>query len=428
MTTKLSPADIDALSGRAKRYEVPCEKGHPLWIRVEPKGSKTFVCRTRIGGKNVRKTIGKVSEWKLTEAKRKARIIDEDARLNGGADHLAEAKAVVEAQVSTQRETVEWAWRAYMDREGSHLVSAKEKRTHWTRSIAPAWGQRMLNSITKRDIVSLLDAELESARLRKETGTSANNLHKTVKRFLNWSMGQGYLDANPAIGIEKRIDESLHRRPPRPLNDQELVWLFRALDQHKGRRADAAELLLRSVCRLATIYDADRINLCEAGLLLPKTKNGTPFMLPLTATMRALAGEPGNGLIFPGNLTYKAKLIESLRETMTASAAEDGFNGTFVGEFFEGRKRNPHYWSAHDFRDTATMWFKNQRTETGMPIYPKEVREAMLNHRSRSVEATHYNDDASDPFWEYAPRKFAGAAWNAHLDAVKVEALSRTDD
>lgn len=134
-----------------------------------------------------------------------------------------------------------------------------------------------------------------------------------------------------------------------------------ALDQHKSLRADAVELLLRSVCRLSNIFQADRANIGSDGLLLPVTKNGSPFMLPLTPDMRALIGETGAGLIFPGDLTCKKRLIEDLRRTMNDIARSGGFNGDFTREFFKDGTRNPHHWSAHDFRATAMMWFKSQR-------------------------------------------------------------------
>ncbi|WP_114227017.1 MULTISPECIES: tyrosine-type recombinase/integrase [Sphingomonas] len=430
---KLSAARIADMEVTGKRYEKAVEPGSPLWVRVEAtadrsgKARSKYVCRTVIDRKSVRKIIGPVSEWTLSEAKRKALAIDADARDNGGAEHLATAKAVVGAQTGPCPNSVAEKFLDYMETEGKHKVSSKEKWTHYWRSIEPQWGARPVTSIAKRDCVALLDLELKAAKARGETGTSANNLHKVLARFFNWVAGQGYIEVSPMTGLKKKIDVSLTRRPPRPLNEQELIWLFQALDRLAGPRANAIEFLLRSVCRIGNILDAKKENVGERGLLLPKTKNFTALMVPLTDSMKALLGDTeGAGNIWPGHLRRKAGFVdEELRPMMEEIARADGFNGTFNVEHFADKTRNLDFWTPHNFRDTATTWFENQLDADDDPLFPDHVQKAMLNHRPGSTKDKHYSAVALDPLWMYGARKKAGAAWNAYLDAVKAKALDQ---
>ena len=58
-----------------------------------------------------------------------------------------------------------------------------------------------------------------------------------------------------------------------------------------------------------------------------------------------------------------------------------------------------------------------------MPMFPREVQEACLNHREGGVGAI-YNADVESPYWALAQRKRAGAFWNNCLDRLKAEALA----
>lgn len=443
---KHNPASIAKLVPRDTRYEEPVEKSHPLWVQVEPNGNKFYVCRARINGKSQRKRIGKVAEWTLTYAKVRANAMNDDAEAGGG-ETWKTAKTVVDALPVGAKCTVGAAWSYYMEAEGAQKASGDSKASFYRRFVEPVWGERLISTIDRDDCALLIDKHLTDHKAADPNyrGVATNHLVSHLSRFFRWSCREGYaktrLKSSPMAEVVKPTNEKQLRKKVRPLSEQELDWFFKALAAHasgEGAKrgsepqreiaARAVEQLLRSVCRRDNIFAATWGQVTEAGLFLPKTKNGTPLMVPLTDSMKVLMGKrPADALdtdaIFAGCTTWLARSLDDIRERMTAIAAKVGFNGDFAAKLIGG-KPNPHRFVLHDFRSTATMWFKNQRHDDGMPKYPGEVRKAMLNHREASVEGLHYNDDAEDPYYMFAERKVLGVAWSDYLDTVKAKALA----
>lgn len=405
--------------------------------------SNSYLWRGRVNGKPVSKrvrhpngAVGTTDNMTKTDARRVAKDMAADAA-NGTGRHFA--------VTPSGGVTVEQAWDFYWRREASTLRSKGEKRTHWTTVIKPEWGNKPLASITKRDCSTLVEKRLAAALEAGETGTAANNLMKTLKRFFAWCADEGYgatgLEQSPMDGLKRKpVDVKRTKRGSRALDEAELRWLFRAFESYattlghreiavsKRRVVEAQEFLLRSLCRREDILAARWGWLQSDGLMIPRTKMGFPLLLPLTASMRALIGErpkdaADDAPIWSLSVSHIAHEHADIRDHMTRVARRDGFNGDFSTPKFDGQ-HNPHYWTAHDYRDSGKTFLARQmRDEDDMPMFPREVQEAMLNHREGGVGAI-YNADIASPYWALAQRKRAGAFWNAFLDRVKAEALA----
>lgn len=433
------------MASRAKEYQKE-RRDHPLgdgcYLDTQ---SRTYIWRGRVAGKSARRAIrhpqtnmiATIATMSKTEAKRIAKGMTVDARRGEGV-----FAPEPDSPASSEGITVQHAWAMYWMREASMLASSRQKKAHWEKVIQPQWGHRPLSSITDDDCCELINAAVALAESRNESGTAANNLFKTLQTFFNWCRGRGRpstrLKVSPMDGMERPIDVTRTKRPARALDEQELIWLFRALaeyaaapglraDANNARAAQATECLLRSMCRRSDIFAARWPWLQEDGLLIPKTKNSYAFLLPLPPSMRALIGDAsGFGPIWGSGMDRVAHTIEAVRRTMTGIAAKEGFSGDFSEEYLNKAKRdrNPYHFTLHDFRDTAKGWLARQlRTDDDMPRYPLEVQEACLEHREKGVGAI-YNANLSDPRWAYAQRKRAGEAWNAYLDTVKSKALA----
>jgi integrase len=422
---------------------------HNLYLDPLADGSKSYVWRGRVMGKPTRKvlrhpTTGAVATTAnitLTEAKRIAKDMIADAANGGGRYFPIEHGTGI---------TVRDAWDAYMKRDGSKLKSAGEKRSHWTRFIAPAIGRKKLVNVDRDDCADIIGGLLAMADEKGENGNAALNLQKNMKRFFNWCADEGYsvtrLKASPMAAMRKRpIDVNLTKRPARSLTRLELKWFFMALDRfattvgHKQtvegqrRNADATEALLRSMCRRNEVMAATWAEVLQDGLMVTadRAKNNHPILVPWSPAFRALIGDrPDDATdaenIFGYSAGHLSRVIEDVRVLMTEIAAADGFNGDFVPEFFgegDGKERNPFYFTLHDFRDTAKTWMQDQRRADHEPEFSKETQEACLNHREKGTGAI-YNAALDDPYWFYAQRKRAGEAWNGYLDAIKAEALA----
>jgi hypothetical protein len=477
---------IKALKPRAARYDVPYERGAALHIRVEPTGAKSFLYRGRDkSGAGRKKILGKIcgaggkpipDAISLTTAKR---LADEmrTANVDNGVFlpepirayfesrqtaqesqeplrpllltstqllWLCEAVQGVPAQPVEQEEgpTVEDAWRLYMEREGGKRGkrTAEGKERIW-RNHLHVWASRPIRSITDDDCVGLLECKLKEAHARGEFGTGVNHVHKAMTRFFNWCMTHGRgatgMRSTPMLGIPKVVDETLTKRPPRPLSAQELRWLFQALAEFARvgggkflpdtakRAAQALEFLLRSGCRRGNIFDALWGHVEAHGLFLPKTKNSTPLMVPLHPSMAALIGKretttPDHALLWDAGDSFIGRAYEIVRQIMNRLAHAEGWNGDFTKEFIDG-ERNLTYTTLHDFRDSLTTILSRPPFRVA-----SDDREALLNHRPATVESKHYNGDAQDAFWKIEERTEAGALWNDYLDRVKAEAINPT--
>jgi hypothetical protein len=408
--------------------------------------SGSYLWRGRVNRRPVSKrlrhpsgAVATIDNMTKTEARRTAKDIAADAA-NGTGRHFG----VTSRNAGAGGVTVEKAWSDYWKREASKLGSSGQKHTHWTTIIQPEWGDRELSSITKWDCSKLVDKRLNEALDAGQAGTAANNLQKTLKRFFAWCADEGYgatgLDVSPMGGLKKKaVDVKKTKRPSRALAEAELRWLFRAFEsyvatvghketpENKRRIVEAHESLLRSLCRREDVFAARWGWLRDDGLLIPRTKMGHPLLVPLTPAMRTLIGKrpadaDDDSLIWSFSVSHIAHGIESIREHMTGIARADGFKGDFSTGKFDG-DHNPHYWTLHDFRDTGKTWMGRQMREDDMPLYPREVTEAMLNHREGGIGAI-YNADIESPYWALAQRKRAGEAWNSFLDRVKMEALA----
>lgn len=400
----------------------------------------SYLWRGRVNGKPKSKRIkhpqtgavATTTNMTLTEARRIAKAIAGDVAGGGERFFPKPAEGI----------TVRDAWKLYWDREAKILSSSKEKDSHWRRIIEPAIGDRIITTLdTDADLGALVERHLQAAYANGEKGNATLNLFKNLSAFFAWCEGRGRaatgVKVSPMRGLVKPIDPKRNKRPARALGEQELIWLFAALDRYSKapcrsdgraqriRDCEATEVLLRSMCRRNEIFDRSWDDLSDEGLFIPKTKMGYPLLLPLTDSMRAIIGEkPEKGdRIFVAKSDWLAHTIEDIRPIMTEIAQEAGSNADFHTPDFDGEP-NPSYFTLHDFRDTAKTWMGRQMREDEEPMFSRETQEACLNHREKGVGAI-YNADLDDPRWALPQRKRAGALFNAYLDGLKAKALEQ---
>jgi len=378
--------------------------------------SKSFVFRGRVSGKQVRKVLLNpvtglpctVENTTVTEARRYVADMKGDAA-NGGKKHFAH----IDAKPKPGDWTVKQAWEAYMKAEGSQRRerTVEAKKALWTRFIEPAWGDRAVRTISRRDCMALLSDVRQGFEAKGQQGTTTNVLHSNLGAFFKWCLGRIELgvETDPMFGVPRPVKEKPD--PPRPLTTDELKTFFRAAAEVRATRAraiDAVEFLLRSSCRRNEIFDAQWGWLREDGLMIPaeKSKNGCAILVPLTDTMKALLGErpdsaSDNDRIFVNGSRWLSDGFEVLRDKM-------GFHFTL-----------------HDFRDTFMTLMEEPQNEYDQPLFPMETRDACLNHRPGGVGAKHYHGGIREPRWFYAQRRGAGIFWNRWLDELKADALSQ---
>ena len=108
----------------------------------------------------------------------------------------------MEAKDSVRAAVDEWIKRDQADNR-----TVGEVRRVMEREVMPAWGDRALASIRKRDVIELIDGIAD-----RGAKIAANRALAYVRRFFNWCAGRDLIEANPAQFVEKPA----RRGPPRP--------------------------------------------------------------------------------------------------------------------------------------------------------------------------------------------------------------------
>jgi integrase len=235
------------------------------------------------------------------------------------------------------------------------------------REIMAKWGSRDIQSISKRDVIEVLDAIVD-----RGSPVTANRLRAHLNTLFNWAKGRDIIQATPLDGIKPPAPEKARDRVLTPYEIR-LFWqatagmeypfrpLYRVLVLTGQRLREVAEMTWQEV-------DGDTWTLPGS-----RSKNGDEHVVPLSPEVVAiLEALPRIGrFIFtttgksPVSGFTRAKervdrlMIETANRTLTASA-----DPVAIPPF-----------TIHDLRRTAATGMAGLR-------FPPHVVEAVLNHRS----------------------------------------------
>ena len=269
---KFTDRTIAALSPPAhgQRAEYADTETDGLRLRVTSSGIKTFSLLRRIrNGPMERVTLGRFPDAYKTEgAQKKAK------QLNG---IIADGANPAEVKRAHKGEpTFDGLFKEYMDRH------AKLRKRTWREDdqkyrdyLEKSLGRKKVSRIASADL-----AAIHSAITRAGHPTVANRVKDLVSSVFGRAMAWGYLNSNPAKGIEDNSEKSRERF----LKPGELPRLFAALDgEANGAFRDYFLLALLTGARRNNVVAmrwAD-IDLERGEWLIPITKNGEPQRLPL---------------------------------------------------------------------------------------------------------------------------------------------------
>ncbi|MCA3439243.1 MAG: integrase arm-type DNA-binding domain-containing protein [Rhodobacter sp.] len=386
MAKALTPKSIEAAKPDPdKRREVPDPALSGLYLVIQPSGVKSWALRYRHGGKPAKLTLGR---WPLmTLAAARAAAADAIGAVEHGDNPAAEKRATKAAKLEAQlsdRDKIRTLIAQFDKRHLSGLKSGATVRRELDRFVASVWGDRDIHSITKRDVIDLLDGIADSGRV-----VTANRVRAYLCKFLNWAVERDILPLSPATGVKPVAKETSRDRV---LSDDEIRWLWAACEAEGFPWGPLGKVLLLTGQRLGEVVritdseiDGDMWRLSAA-----RTKNGRAHDVPLSDPARAvLAGAP------------RIKSDKTYIFTTTGSTPLSGFHkgrarlaGAMVqvaGKEFGEPVDIPH-WTFHDLRRTAA---------TGMARLGIAVRvtEAVLNHVSGTgggIVAVYQRHDFAD--------------------------------
>jgi hypothetical protein len=149
--------------------------------------------------KNKRLSLGKYPALSLSKAR--AEVEATRALVRKGSDP---AKDRSEQKLRAQVEEATPA--LTFDRLADLYLSnyAKKRKSSWTndegylkRDVRPAWGSKLVDSVTKADAASLL------MRITERAPVSANRVRSILVTLFQWAIDEGLLPTSPMVGVRK---------------------------------------------------------------------------------------------------------------------------------------------------------------------------------------------------------------------------------
>lgn len=211
--TRFTNQYIKALRPKGGRYAVQEPGG--LGLRITPNGSKTFYFRYRFLGRQRRMTLGLFPDLSLKEAREKR----DDARkllnrkTDPGDQATQERKADIEA--GTVQELVD----EYLEKWAKiHKKSWQEDVRVLNKEVIPGWGKNKAKSITRRDVIKLLDKIVA-----RGAPISANNTFAIIRRMFRFGIERDLIETTPCYGIRKPAKS---QQRDRVLSDKEIKLLW----------------------------------------------------------------------------------------------------------------------------------------------------------------------------------------------------------
>jgi integrase len=246
-----------------------------LVFRVAPSGIKSWSLLYRRQGDNKRRRValGRFPGLSLAAARAKAVRLKE--AIAEGADPAAPPQEIKTV------ETIGDLLDRYL--KDSRPPSAKwgtEVERIFRKDVRPAIGTRKIDNIKRTDILAILN-EIKD----RGAGISANRALAAIRRAFSWAVAEGYLQANPALGIAPRAKE---KSRDRALSEPEIPTFWTGLDD--ARMPDGTRLALRLALvtgqRIGEVCGAlkSEFNLDRGEWQIPpsRTKNRKPHFVPLS--------------------------------------------------------------------------------------------------------------------------------------------------
>ncbi len=359
-----------------KRLEIP-DGGLPgLYFVVQTSGGKSWAVRYRspATGKPAKVTLGKYPLLGLVEAREAARTAMRAVAegIDPGAVKKAEKAAAPER---IDRDRVTTVADEFLKRHASKNRTAAETKRQFEREILPAWGQKLIQDVTRRDVIDLLDKIAD-----RGSPIMANRVLATVRKLGNWAVSRDIIQASFAAGV-KPVEAERSRE--RILSDNELRWFWKATEKLGQPFGPLFRLLLLTAQRRDEVGDMRAREIDGQKWVIPaeRAKNGRAHVVHLSeaaiATLYSVKRIAGRaGYIFtttgerPASGYSKAK--ERLDRLMLAIAREE-----VAAAGGDPERVAIAHWTLHDLRRSAASGMA--RIGVNLPVIEK-----VLNHVSGS--------------------------------------------
>ena len=364
-SARLSAAKVRQALAAGKYYD-----GNGLFLRVEPTGSKRWVQRLTVHGKQREIGLGAAELVTLAEARDAA--IENRKLARAGGDPLAARHAKV--ALPTFDEAVQKVIELYSPTWRNAKHAAQFRNTLATYA-GPIIGAKLVSEVTSADVLRVLTPIWTS---KAET---ARRLKQRIGTVMKWAVAAGYRNDDPSAALTQALPKSgrkVEHRKSLPYQD-----VAGCIETIKGSAAAmstklALEFLILTAARSGEARGAtwDEIDLDGKLWHIPgdRMKGKVEHIVPLSSKAVEVlmdARQLGNvGLVFPG--VKAGKPLSDM--TLSKLIKELGYAC-----------------DVHGFRTSFRTWVQ-EKTNT-----PFEVAERALAHKTRNaVVAAYARSDLMD--------------------------------
>jgi integrase len=334
-----------------------------LHLRLSSSGTASWAVMYRVGGKQVRETLGTVADIsKVTEARRLAELSIEVA--SKGVNPVEKRR---DDAARAAKNTVAAAVEAFLrERAADKNWRDKTKSGHrqiFEHDVIPAWGDRPVSSITDGDVLALLKKKRTGRDRRHSTATGGarvqgNRVLTRLHTFFRWAVREKLIESDPTADIEKTTETSRDR----VLTDGEIKMFWQATETINPTFRAMFRLLLLTGQRVNEVggTTASEVDLDTHQWTLPATrsKNGKAHVVHLSAMAMAV---------------IKTVLPAGKRDALGVLPSETARPKARVAAAMGA----PH-WVLHDLRRTATTLLARLGVEP-------HVADRVLNHTQGTI-------------------------------------------
>lgn len=375
---------IQSATVKSNRQEIADAGVRGHYLVIQPTGAKSFAVRYRLDGKAVKQTIGSYPKVSLKDSREEARRIL--AAVDEGGDPQAEARIANDDFLI--KNVFEDFLKRYVEKNNAPNV-AKRRRKIFEAEILPAWGNRHVAEIKRRDVVKFIDEIID-----RDAPVQANRTFSFLKKFFNWCIDRDVIEHSPMNRMKEPSDEESRERV---LTEDEIRLVWHAAEKEGYPFGPAIQLLILSAQRRQEVGGARRQEFggsADFGSNLPvwtipkgRTKNRkSDHVVPLTEWMDQLfSSQPviaGDFDFIFTNFQKKASTGWSkCKERMDAAILKMKREEAEARGEDASKVQPMNDWRFHDLRRTAATFMASNQIK----VLP-HVIEAVLNHKSGAVK------------------------------------------
>lgn len=365
-----------------------------LSLRVGAR-ARTWYVRYRVNGTHRRHKLGSYPRLSLADARDAAKDIL--SKVDAGSDPAAE---------KARRRTGERTMRALV----SEVLAAKKVHTRPVthaeyerlikRDILPVWGDREAGSITRREVVQLIEA------VARRAPVTANRLLDAINIVFNAGLRRDFpdLESNPAHLVVPPAPETPRDRY---LTRDELKAVWRATEGENPITRAIFRLAFLTAQRVGSVLRMQWSLIDGDVWTIPAIhfKGGREHRVPLSAEAQAIVEamrDPApvdERWVFPSRAEAKAPHITNIGKASTRIRKRAGI---------------PH-WTIHDARATFRTWAVRAVEDGGLGIAPV-VADSVLGHKDHSIGFTAYQGEKAN--YLLREKRNALVQWGAFVRAA----------